>query len=55
LGIPCKFMMIRSGKVSDPFQIKNLAEASNRLTNIAHRRAKHAIALYSTPVTFPSI
>ena len=39
-------------KVLDPFEIKNLAHPSNRPPNIAHRRAKHRIALYSTPVTF---
>ena len=42
-------------KVLDPFQIKNLTHPSNRPANIAHRRAKHGIALYSTPVTFLSI
>jgi hypothetical protein len=42
-------------KVLDPFEIKNLAQRSNRPPNIAHRRAKHGIALYSAPVTFPSI
>jgi hypothetical protein len=39
-------------KVLDPFQIKNLAHPGNRPPNIAHRRAKHGIALYFTPVTF---
>jgi hypothetical protein len=39
-------------KVLDPFQIKNLAHPGNRPPYIAHRRAKHGIALYFTPVTF---
>ena len=42
-------------KVLDPFEIKNLADPSNRAPNIAHRRTKHGIALFSTPVTFLSI
>jgi hypothetical protein len=39
----------------DVFEIKNLADPSNKAANIARRRGKHSIALCFTPVTFRPI